>query len=79
MVATITPPVNAFATTGLKPVALNAAQAEAEIAYMNATLVKAPAAVALVEPKLGSLDHLYSRRATARRKCGIADWCSRRK
>jgi hypothetical protein len=40
---------------GLKPVALNAAQAEAEIAYMNATIVKAPAAVALVEPRLGSL------------------------
>jgi len=55
MVATITPPVNTFATTALKPVALTAAQAEAEIAYMNATLVKAPAAIALVEPKLGSL------------------------
>jgi len=41
--------------SGLKPVALNAAQAEAEIAYMNATLVKAPAAIALVEPRLGSL------------------------
>jgi hypothetical protein len=55
MVATITPPVNTFATTALKPVALNAAQAEAEIAYMNATLVKAPAAIALTEPRLGSL------------------------
>ena len=55
VVATVTPGLNYLEKNGLKPVALTAKQADAEIAYMNATLTKAPAAVALVEPKLGSL------------------------
>jgi hypothetical protein len=55
MVATVTPGLNYLERNGLKPVALSAKQAEAEIAYMNATITKAPAAIALVEPKLGSL------------------------
>jgi hypothetical protein len=42
MAASVTPPVQNFADRALKPVALNADQAEAAIGWLNATLTKVP-------------------------------------